>query len=215
MKTVAFTAETRPDWVDATLAMARQFSYLNGIPCRTLTPQNTNFKLIPAPHYIKLYLWDLVPVETERIIWKDSDTIDVRPLDPLPATPFSAARDWLVRWDDQKNFEPGLFNIRGYFNSGFFVADRSTIPMFKEARKLIKKQNGSSGLYDQNILNLKVDECLSGFTVLPKINNWLISFGPPPDDLIMLHYAGRYPEKIALLKTAALIHENQRKNSAG
>jgi len=176
-----------------------RFRKLNpGIATRSLGPEDITFPLWHGT-WAKLFVWDLVPSEVDRVICFDCDMIPMSPLTPfLPEddVPFAAVPDIAgIREMEAASGAPEIAAVRCYYNAGFFVAHRSTEPMFRKmqafmpaAGKVVKTYR----FFDQTPLNLVVDETLGDrVTRLPPQLNWLFgAMGPSPKDVCMLHFAG-------------------------
>lgn len=191
---MAFTAETRQAYIPVAEEMARNFVRLNGIPCGIITPKNFDFSLINSPIWIKAFLWDFVPAGVEKIIWKDSDTVDIKPLGTLPNEPFCAVADPAVPAGilDKKILELYNLDAAEYFNAGFFIADRRTIPMFEEMKTLaLTKPEKIGWSVDQTRLNIAVKKHFGSAYILPYKYNCIFSLQPIKADTVMLHYAGQ------------------------
>lgn len=102
---------------------------------------------------LKLWAWDLVPEDTDAILYADLDVYPFDPVSPetaLRGCDFACVRD---RWDDPAIAEvadPLGLPRHQYFNAGLFYARREAAPMMTAARLFFDKLKW----YDQTGLNL-------------------------------------------------------------
>ena len=164
------------------------------------------------PAWSKAFVWNVVPADVERVIWIDADIVPIGPImDIVPdfEIPFCVAKDTdrsrqTAEWGD-----PAVKELRTYFNSGVFVAHRSTEPLFAEWQA-----QATAGLrhpfMDQTPLNLLIEKHLTSGQIfeLPPECNWLTPFGPIAPGVRMAHLAGWPPEiRMDVLRLFALIED--------
>jgi len=196
MKTVALT------YGDGHYAPIRdiitdRFRELNEIETRLILPEHVPFPLWRGA-WIKPFLWELVEDDVDRILWFDADMVPLRPvMDLLPKdpVPFAAVSDCPQAALTAIREEPTLTGARHYFNTGFFIASRDSIPMFKEAQKLMPAHGKTVRTYffwEQTPINMAIEKHLRDEAVsLPAQLNWLwVSQGRPGKEVRMVHYAG-------------------------
>jgi len=158
MKTLAVTYDDRARWREYATIHARWFTQLNGIEAEVL-PVDMWPRDLCFPHYGKLWIWDMVPADVDRLIWFDSDLIPVRPMGDLPSAAMSMVVDnkaWVVS-DIWSRIET-LRGVWPYWNTGFIVMHRSAKWVFDECKKLVPKPNDEhenqwGWLWDQNVIN--------------------------------------------------------------
>jgi len=120
--------------------VATRFEALNGRAVKVIRRQDLPAELATIqPPYLKAWLWDLVPLETQRIVFIDFDIIPLRALPAIPDVPFAASTD--VQWyDDRMRSMYPAFAKAHYFNAGFFVARRDTQPCFEQLKSFALTQ---------------------------------------------------------------------------
>ena len=187
--------------------VAQQVEKHNDFPCIVIDDDLAKpfAGLIKMPAWIKCYIWDLVPLDIERIVWFDADVIPLKSLREFPRVPFCACRNDLPPGRLEKQF-PILQWYDDYFNSGFFVATRDTIPAFQLLKAFmchIPRQVWP--MYEQSWLNLAIVATLKEYHVLPDVYNWSFKRHKElvPDDVITLHFPGLgYVERGKLMAKA-------------
>jgi len=174
-------------------AMAKRFEKLNCIETMILDID----KLPPMDHagWSKTCIWDQLPADVDRAIWFDADMIPIAPITdllPHPAVRFAAVADLYhggrqsAEWDCEE-----VIGLPVYFNSGFFVANRSTEAAFISAQSRMNERTWTH--WDQTPLNLELHKILgeNDYQLLPRNANWMPGFSTiPPADIRMLHLAG-------------------------
>lgn len=172
-------------------ALTSRWNRLNAYPCIDLTDRIPWDDVGPVFSYGKMYAWEVLPPQIERIIWVDSDTFVCRdiPLEKLPDVPLAAVRNgsWQMQ-EFRKNAPKGTPLIRRLFNAGVFVARRrETEPVFREVRK--HRFDEYVGYYEQPWFNVIVQEMLGGWTELPAEFNWRPNYARKA----RIYEQGRYP----------------------
>lgn len=212
MKTLAFTAESNSQYESLAVEVSRRFKELNGIECRVLTPSNFNFTKVRSPHWVKTFLWEQTPDDVERILWLDVDVVLLRAMDPLPDAPFAAVHDEFQHFNHCKSVSAAVRRLPNFFSTGFFMAQRASIPAFVEAQKNMWEEPGLAGAHgERSCLNVAMFDILGGWKELPPIYNWVPSNGYPNDKCIMIHYAGGSAEKHHVSATIEQLLKNERR----
>jgi hypothetical protein len=146
------------------------------------------------PSYVKAWLWDLVPIDTQRILYMDYDVVPLRSLPEIPDAPFVAAPD-AQEYVDRRAVEYPLIAMTGrYFNAGLFVARRDTRPLFEQLKAFAVERtvpDMSRGEFDQTPLNLLTQSTIS-ITWLPHTCN-TIALNAEPEmaaTAITMHLCG-------------------------
>jgi len=196
MKTVYVTAALGGWPEDLMFLVQHRFGDVNGVPLTVLGHNDIRglVNLMPHPTWVKAFLWDLLPPDTERIMWLDADMVAASPMGDLPTSdPWMACPDT----DNTRNRISGVRALSGigpmYFNAGFFVATRAARGVFNIAQTWMLNSNAAVPyMYlDQTPLNVLVTLVLGGYMALPKQWNWMIKgYGPPPPDVKFVHFAG-------------------------
>lgn len=112
--------------------------------------------LLGHPAYAKAWLWDVVPADTQRILFIDFDMVPLRALPKLPDAPFLAVPDAQWYLDRIRAMYPFFAKTRYVFNAGFFVARRETRCCFDQLKSFVVN-SGYPGPYgdlpEQTLLN--------------------------------------------------------------
>lgn len=166
---------------------AKRFEDVNGIPVRVLNEDDVN--TLPLNHiwFVKCFVWKFVT--TDYVIWFDADLrANKRMVLPI-GNSFFATEDYNGKFIRRIKKKHGL---DVYVNAGFFVAHRSTIPIFEDWS--IENDSYVPGKYDfadqcalNIILHHKYHKLLE---LLPSTYNWLIKKLGQNDDCFNIHYAG-------------------------
>lgn len=122
--------------------VAARFEALNGHPVHIIRRQNIAETLKALdPAFLKAWLWDFVPSDTQRIVYFDFDVIPLRPLPLLPDTSFAVSTDWLD--ERARRMYPSL-SASHYFNAGLFVARRETRACFNRLKSFALRRDCTS-----------------------------------------------------------------------
>jgi len=146
------------------------------------------------PHAYKLWLWDVLPPNVDAFVWIDADTFTVRdwsPAEELAEYDFAAVFDLpspAIRRDSRRY----RIEAARYFNSGLFLARRSTTPAFATARRLFIAERHHMSFVDQTALNVGVQRTPDlRVRYLPREFNTICSpRAELPERPIILHRAG-------------------------
>jgi len=112
--------------------------------------------LLGHPTYAKAWLWDVVPEDTQRIMYIDFDAAPIRAMPEIPDVPFAAVPDapW---WVSQMCAAHPLFaRNKHVFNAGFFVMRRDTKPVFEQLKGFMLNmgfRDPYNGTYEQMPMN--------------------------------------------------------------
>ncbi len=191
MRTEYFTIACGREYDVMASEMARRLRFFNGVSLSVVTQaqcQYFGFKKRPK-QLMKAYLWELARKDTDRIIFMDADMLQVRPLPEyvLQSTaPYAARLDTESTAANERQSSPLFNGIKDYFNNGFFVATRASLPVFEQIQHhLLHPERGFCT--EQTWANKCVDE-LCGLTVLPASIAYIVDCEPEPDDVIFRHY---------------------------
>jgi hypothetical protein len=130
------------------------------------------------PSYMKAWLWDVVPKTVERILFIDWDVIPLRSMPMLPDVPFAAAPDDQMFIDRRVGDYPILTATNCYFNAGFFIARRDTLPIFEQVKLFAFNkinEDQTRGDFEQTVLNLLMQTSV-GVTWMPYAYNVISLF---------------------------------------
>ena len=179
--------------LESAQAAVKRFSELNDVEGLVLNIHKLPNEL-SHPAWAKSCLWEQVPASVERVIWIDADIVPIRPImDIIPdfEIPFCAVLDAPLAVQQAEWGDEPVRDLSSYFNSGMFVAHRSTEPMFKEWQSQAAKPDASP-FWDQTPLNLLLPKYLKPGEIfaLPQECNWVRGFGEIPPDVRMAHFAG-------------------------
>ena len=141
--------------------------------------------------FAKAFLWDVVPKDTDVILWVDADVFQSRPvgLSELPTAPFSAVRDMKTGLEAVRREWPRAHEVPSFFNAGVFVATREAMPVFEDMQHHTIEGLGEAPYGDQCWWNLYVQQRLGGWNQLDQNWNYLVGEATPPRPLF-LHFAG-------------------------
>ena len=131
--------------------------------------------------YAKAWLWDVVPADTQRILFMDYDIIPLHSLPEIPDAPFVAAPE-AQEYTDRRAVEYPIIAASGrYFNAGFFVERRDTRPIFEQLKAFAVDRTVSDmsrGEFDQTIFNLLIQATV-GVAWLPHACNVIMLSATP------------------------------------
>ena len=147
---------------------------------------------LPSPHWLKAFLWDIVPPWCETLVWVDADVIPMRSLmSPLPG-PFAAVPDADASMAHARHGMPMLIQTLPYFNTGVFSAPRDSTPLFEILKQLMYAGVSfpSSTFYEQSWINLLIQMLSIKVEQLDRRFNWMPAFGTPPETVRIIHPAG-------------------------
>lgn len=155
--------------------IADRFEMLNGRRVRIFHREDLPADALRShSQYAKAWLWDVVPADTQRILYLDYDIVPLRALPEIPDAPFIAVSDaqWYV--EDKLPDTPLFLKTGKYFNSGFFVARRDTRYIFDTIKSLVHtKGREDRQPYDQPKFNMLVQSTV-GVTWLPNACNTIM-----------------------------------------
>lgn len=137
--------------------VADRFKVLNGKEMLVLHREDLPEEALAGhPAYAKAWLWDVVPDDTERILFLDFDVVPLRPLPALPDAQFIAVPDAAYFVNHMRAQYPFFAKTRYVFNSGFFVAHRDTQPCFETLKSFtvaLGYGNPYGSIYEQTPMN--------------------------------------------------------------
>ena len=166
-----------PDVMGCIKVIADRFTRLNNIPVRIIVESDVKDVTLVLPEFARYYAWQLVPKDTERIIYFDYDILPVRKLPMLPNSDFAAIREKSKLADYAMETTPVLNEAKLYFNTGFFIAGRKFELICDRvlARQTALVSNASAK--DQTIVNVEVQTAVRmgeiGFEELS--NQWCMA----------------------------------------
>lgn len=138
--------------------IAKRFERLNDIPVRMIDEDDLRKFKFAHPHFSRYAMWKILPSTVDRVIYFDTDIVPMRPLPELPEEDFAAAPEAQWIYDQVSQHWPILAEAGHFFNSGVFVAKRSTEELFDTI--LDKQTSAGNGdlpwLRDQTMLNVEV-----------------------------------------------------------
>jgi len=147
-----------------------EFERLNGIRPQVITDEDVKGIDYGVPHFIKAWLWDLVPKNVDRVLFLDADVLPVKPIDSIMDVPFAAVMDIGKKW--RMHGIRILVRSDIYVNTGVFIATRETQEVFDKLKLFAASTADAwSNIYEQTILNILLQEKI-GITVLPDAWNW-------------------------------------------
>jgi lipopolysaccharide biosynthesis glycosyltransferase len=126
-----------------------------------------DFGRIPHPVWAKVFIWVMVPEDTQHVIYLDADTIPLDSLGPLPDARF-CARDTPITLQQLIRLHPPIPQLAiyaKYFNTGVYICDRSMHPLLEQSLKSMFVNCG--GLREQQCQNRLINALLGGYTSLP------------------------------------------------
>jgi len=181
---------------------ADRFEKLNGVAPRILT--DSDFAHIDHRHlaFMGAWLWDLVPREVMTILYYDWTMLPVRPLD-RPLTYQDVGEFAAVPCPDaarMKSTFPFLKKTDLYFNTGLFVAHRSTKPIFDRLKAFCSTDSGMDGQAEQVPFNLLVQlDCK--VTQLPASWNYMVlQADKTTPDARMIQFVGCMPRRWRIIE---------------
>lgn len=145
------------------------------------------------PSFWRLWLWDIVPLEVETVLWFDADTYFLRPwphLEQLLATPgFSARTDLPTMPLLHECEEHGLLLSR-YVNAGVFVTHRADRHVFELAKRIATDPQYRSRYLEQTALNEALQRSNVELNLLNPRFNAICRPSMLPVDPVVIHRAG-------------------------
>ena len=179
-------------WSSAAHRIAARITRLNPeVQARAITTRdelpNVQFRHIS---WSRLWIWDMVPRNCERVIWIDADCVPLRAFPMIPVAPFAAVTQDARGHANIFDF-PILAVWKKRFNAGVFVATRASMPAFELAQQMMRYVRTVS-CWEQYWLNLAVWSTLpdKSFEELPSTWNWKPRDGSIPADVLIVHAAG-------------------------
>lgn len=194
MKTEFFTIADGPDFGFMGEELRCRMHYYNGINLQIVDdPTCLRYGIGPGTQYwMKAFLWELARPDTERIVYIDADILPVQSFPDYvhaASAPFSARLDKDGIGDNERGTHAIFNGIRDYFNNGFFIATRESMPVFTLAQKeVLNPVHGHC--IEQTWMNKFVDETC-GLAQVPKGIAYIVDFEPEPENVIMRHYCFR------------------------
>jgi len=187
MKTVAaFTCGTGRYYCHIVERAVKRFSALNPINVINISEQQIASLDIPSAHWVKAYLWDFVDNSVNTIIWFDADIIPIQTLSTYSSIGFSACLE------PNKKVAKAVqerFLIRNVFNTGFFIADRSSQQSFERLKTKRKDKPCGLSFYEQSPLCKVLEEDGTKIEILPARYNWSYAHnGMYNDKTLMWHF---------------------------
>jgi len=155
---------------------ADRFKQLNGARPRIMTSPPKGAPAGIHPAYYKAWLWDVVPDDVDRIMFIDYDMVPVKALGDLPDCAFAAVQAH-ASLQPAMDVYPFFRKSKIYFNTGLFLAHRSTRPIFEQLKAFASAHPTLLNQRDQPIFNMIVQQHVD-VTLLPDELNYQITAGP-------------------------------------
>jgi len=178
--------------------IAKRFEELNGIPVQVLGVQDMPSGVWDG-EWIKLWIWDLLPPDTDRAIWIDPDLLPLhRVVDLLPDdAPFCAVLECEELADKAASDNQVTNELRSHYNLDFFASSIECRDAFDKA-----KASMPNGILEAKFLQTQValsaalmDEGIKTVD-LPRELNWIPQFGVEAEGIIQqLRIVGFADEK--------------------
>lgn len=142
--------------------------------------------------YMRSWLWDMVPRDTERILCMDYDIVPLRPMDELPDAPLVVVPD-SQGYIERRAVEYPIIADTCYFNAGFFIARRDTQPLFEQLKTFAidrDTRDPTDCSYEQTPFNLLAKSL--DIAWLPRSYNMILASGDVTavPDAINIHMCG-------------------------
>lgn len=167
-----------------------EFERLNGVCPQIITEKDVEGIDYGVPHFLKAWLWDLVPSSVNRILFMDADVLAIKPIDSIVDAPFAGVQDIGKKW--RVNGIRLLVRSDIYVNTGVFIATRETQEVFNRLKLFAaSKVEAWSNIYEQTLLNILLQEKI-GITLLPEKWNWQMYYNQKPgmENSLFLHFFG-------------------------
>jgi hypothetical protein len=131
---IMHTIDGRPDALVHAHKSAERFERLNGVKPIVVTRAGIG---VDVNHYwYSAWVWDVVPADTEYVLFMDAKVLPVRTLPELPELKFAAIMDRHDRVDQGQRASAVVRNSRKYFQMHVFVAHRDTREAFEDLKLL-------------------------------------------------------------------------------
>lgn len=132
---------------------ANRFEKLNGVSVQIIRDRHMAGMDVSAFHFVKSYVWDLVPNNVDYVLYMDTDVIPIRRIDEeLPeGIEFAAAADTVKRIRENADSSPSLKSAGLYFNDGVFVAHRSIKDVFDQLKFRRSKERDAKAGHEMNL----------------------------------------------------------------
>ncbi len=155
---------------------ARNFTSCTGLPAHVIGKAEQLLLGLERPHDLKFELFNLFPGE-DAIAFFDADLIwlsDFEPREHFGDDGFAAVRDlfntdWILCDSARAGVRP-----QNYFNSGFFLIDRTRASILDEAKRLKTSGQITTPFKDQTFLNAAADRLGVAVQYLPQRFNFHI-----------------------------------------
>ena len=187
---------------------ADRFGRLNGVRPRVITTPPPGAPTDVHPAFYKAWLWDMVPDSVNRIMFMDFDIIPVRSLGDIPDCEFGACMGH-SGLPGLSKCSPFIRQTETYFNSGMFLAHRSTRPVFDRVKLFSTSLEHSFMRHiDQAVFNVLMQHELN-VTILPEDWSYQISVlgGEHVKEPKLIHFSGMGVERWNLMALALDILE--------
>lgn len=187
---------------------ADRFGRLNGVRPRIITSPPRGAPRGVHQGFYKAWLWDVVPERVDRIMFMDFDIIPVRPLGDVPDCEFGACMGHSGLPNISRNL-PFIRETGMYFNSGMFLANKSTRPIFDRVKRFATSREHSFMRHmDQAVFNVLIQHEVN-VTILPEEWSYQISVtgGEHAKEPKLIHFSGMGDERWNLMSCALDILE--------
>lgn len=184
--------------------IAERFTQLNDIPVRIILERDLPGVYLSAPQFARYHAWDLLPQDVDKLIYFDTDILPMRKLPPLPDVDLAAVPDCKMTTDFIYPRFPLLKQFGKYFSSGFMIATRRTLPIFR--RVLARQMSGEDKypwLNDQTLMNVESVLAIQNGEITFKLlsKRWAcmpVHHEPTPDPY-MMHFTGVPDQKLRII----------------
>lgn len=207
---VTVSLNVSPEIDDLTKKIAHRFAVINNMPVTIIQDADLSGITLSHSHFARYHMWDILPKDVQKVVYFDVDILPMRPLPKLPGADFAAAPESPHHISEACKLWP-LFKESGfYFNSGVFVASRSTDLVFK--RVLDKQTHAGNGkwpwIIDQTLFNIEMQAAVKNGEItieqLPREWNSLVVLDQKSEvpEPYMLHFAAMgigHPSKVKLV----------------
>lgn len=179
---------------------ADRFAKLNGVRPRMYMSAPPGAPTGIHPAFYKAWIWDMVPPDVNKVMFIDYDIVPVRPLGELPDCLFGACVG--PGHGPATGYFPFFKPPRTYLNTGLFLADRQTQPIFNrlKAFSTAYAKHTLMGINEQVPLNMLIQAELTPL-VLPDDWNYQITmtWGEQVDKPKMIHLSDMKSERWVLM----------------
>jgi hypothetical protein len=177
-------------WRDRARQAAASWERYAQTPCLVLYDLPSLCGALGHVMWLKYWLWDFAPSDAEIAVWIDADAVVRKPLVLPRFTGLAGVLDAEHSAAIARRAMPRLGDAP-YYNTGVIFADRASKPVFALMQGYARAGCRDTFI-EQSYYNLAAQQCRVPICELPRAYNWLTrAWGPPPDDVVITHDAGR------------------------